>query len=194
MRQTEQSSDRAIVFADWHLNNGHPSLRPVRPVDQFFLTDNRFAGLNNLLLVAFDPSGVDLTKEFRSGSSDGILGRIQPEPISHRPVDPQVMPVAVFEEDIVRNVLHQAGQQKLFAPQCRFRFVASGNVPEDSLDTDDVVSCVVNRSLQHVHVKRASVSTGVRLDVFVSFTTFDNPSIVCRVLICQRFGKQVVVG
>ena len=36
------------------------------------------------------------------------------------------------------------------------------------LDTDDVVSGVVNRSLQHVHVKRASVSTGVR-DAVIRF-------------------------
>ena len=110
VRQTKQPGYRSVVFADRHLDDRDPRLRSVGPVDEFFFTDNRFAGFHDLLLVPFDTVGVDAVKEILGFFTDGDGWRLQPKSIGHCSVDSQVMAVAILEEDVVRNVLHQTCQ------------------------------------------------------------------------------------
>ena len=56
----------------------------------------------------------------------------------------------------------------------------SRDISEDSLNPDYIIGRVIDRSFQNVHIQGAAVCSGMRLDVFVNFTTVDNSTIVCR--------------
>jgi hypothetical protein len=100
----------------------------------FFAVDERFAGADNLAFFPQRPLSVFACKQILIALADQVYRIIKAGPSGHRPIYRDEAAVEVFKINVIRQVLHQGGEQLALFRQSQFGAASFGDVPGD---TDD---------------------------------------------------------
>ena len=194
VRNAKRAGDLAVRISDRHARDRDPVSGTIRPLDGVLNGDERQSRLDNLAVAFPHGIGVRCVCEKTCGiAAHGLFGTRQPQSRGHCLVDSQIVSVAVFEENVVRDTVQQARQQKAFLLKRLFDKVPVGDVPEDSLNADDVSVRVVDRRLHHLDPRLVALGIKMRFGRVEHPTALHDGAVIRDVLVSQFGWKQVVV-
>jgi len=83
----------------------------VRPGFLFFFSKDWNAGFHDLLLVIVGGTAMFIREDIEVGFSNGLIGRVEAQPLGTFLVDQDDLSFPIHEIDVVPDVIHQVFHQ-----------------------------------------------------------------------------------